>query len=265
MSDWVNIPLDFEPRPAGKSDVFVRSSQPFTADLGKVSAAMDRERQRHFENQLERIAWHLGTDTVPVFLSFDGDRRRMDKGCVGHAVASGFLEAPTNGDLGYVTHVRLHRQQEAASTGGAEIWKAYRREAIPGLFGHEFSTGAWNQGFIVQGRNAFLLVTLDKSGHHSDHRYSDVFVDRQRFRWQSQNRTTQASNHGQIISQSVPGYAIHLFVRPRKLVDGSGAPFIYCGALDFVTWTGEQPITVEWALRSPLPDNIAGMFGLADA
>src|SRR5688572_8641197 len=107
MPEWVSVPLDFQPRPAGQSDVFVRSPEPFSAELGKVSAAANQERQKHFEDQLRHIAWHLGEDSIPVFLDFNGDKRRMDKGCVGHAVASGFLDRPRNGPDGYVTHVQI--------------------------------------------------------------------------------------------------------------------------------------------------------------
>jgi hypothetical protein len=253
--------LDFEPRPAGKSDVFVRSAEPFTADLGKLTAPADQERQAFFEDQLRRIAWHLGDDTIPVFLDFNGDRRRMDKGCVGHAVASNFLEPVSNGADGYVTHVTLKAGSPGA-TGSAELWESYSRETIPTLFGHAYNSGVWQQGFIVLGSDVFLLVTLDKSDHQEEHRYDDGFLSADRLRWQSQNRTTQMSRHGQIISGELPGFDIHLFVRRSKKLDGKGAPFTYCGDLDFVSWEGEQPITVIWSLRSPLPEQLQKAFSV---
>jgi hypothetical protein len=254
--------LDFEPRPAGKSDVFVRSSEPFTGDMGKVTPAADQERQVFFEDQLRRIAWHLGSDTIPVFLDFNGDKRRMDKGCVGHAVASGLLAPPTNGPGGFVTHVQL---AGVRPDSGLELWAEYKREEIAPLFGLQFTTGAWNQGFVVQGQHAFLLVTLDKSGHHDDHNYDDRFLSPTRFRWQSQNRTAQQAHHGQIISQQAPGYSIHLLVRPTKLANSVGAPFVYCGEVDFESWQGERPITVTWQLRQPVPEHLFDALGVDKA
>jgi hypothetical protein len=247
--------LDFEPRPEGKSNVFVQSAEPFTSDLGKITPAADQQRQAFFEDQLRRIAWHLGADTIPVFLDFNGHKRRMDKGCVGHAIASNFLEPVGNGPDGYVTHVALKGAWPIAA-GQAVLWDSYPREVIPTLFGHTFNAGLWQQGFIVLEKDVFLLVTLDKSGHQEEHRYDDKFLSADRLRWQSQNRTTQASRHGQIISGELAGFAVHLFVRPSKRINGKGAPFIYCGDLDFVSWEGEQPITVVWSLRSPIPQGL---------
>ena len=48
------------------------------------------------------------------------------------------------------------------TVGGVVRWREYMREEIPPLFGLKFSTGSWNQGFIVQGKEVFLLVTLKK-------------------------------------------------------------------------------------------------------
>ena len=138
---------------------------------------------------------------------------------------------------------------------GAQLWRDYMREEIAGLFGLTFSTGSWNQGFVVQGKDVFLLVTLDKSDLQQDHKYDDGFLTPDRFRWQSQNQTTQNSKHGQIIKQTIPGFRIHLFVRPTKKRGQTATPFTYCGEVDFESWEGERPITVIWALRHPVPEH----------
>ncbi|OKO70656.1 hypothetical protein [Bradyrhizobium sp. NAS96.2] len=107
MPDWTPIPLDYERYGKG-SETFVALETVFDANsLGKATPAADAERQDHFLRQLKNISWHLGTEHVPVFLSFNGDKRRMDKGCVGHAVAAGAIKAPTNGSDGYVVSVTL--------------------------------------------------------------------------------------------------------------------------------------------------------------
>jgi hypothetical protein len=107
MTNWVWVPLDYEPL-AGSNDVFVKATSTFDASsLAKITPARDRDRQAHFEKQLRYVAWHLGTNTVPVFLNFNGVQLRTDKECVGHAVAAGFLRVPVDGPEGYIIQVEL--------------------------------------------------------------------------------------------------------------------------------------------------------------
>ena len=136
----------------------------------------------------------------------------------------------------------------------AETWRHYMREDIAPLFGLTFSTAIWNQGFVVGDGHMFLLVTLEKGELNKDHRYEDHFLAADRFQWQSQNRTKQESKHGRLIrDHAASGVEVHLFVRKRKVLDGKGASFVYCGPVDFESWEGEQPISVNWRLRDPVP------------
>jgi hypothetical protein len=146
--------------------------------------------------------------------------------------------------------------EEQAAWGGPELWREYVRDQIPPLYGLRFSTGSWNQGFVVQGRDVFLLVTLSKDGFSQDFQYDDGFISPTRLRWHSQNKTAPESRHGRIISGAEPGYAIHLFVRATKKRGQLPTPFIYCGDVDFVSWEGSEPITVEWRLTSPVPEHL---------
>ena len=137
-----------------------------------------------------------------------------------------------------------------------ELWKTYSREQIPPLFELEFNTGLWNQGFILKEEKIFLLVTLEKKSMAEDHKYEDRFESPTVFHWQSQNRTKQDSKHGQAIRHhDEKGIDVHLFVRPQSTEGGKAAPFVYCGQLDFMEWEGEQPISVRWRLRTPVPEN----------
>ncbi|MGE0487572.1 MAG: DUF3427 domain-containing protein [Vulcanimicrobiota bacterium] len=142
---------------------------------------------------------------------------------------------------------------------GPVRWKRYSREQIPGLFGLEFNTGSWNQGFVVSDRHVFLLVTLDKRDMPTA--YTDHFLSSGVFQWQSQNRTVQDSKHGRIISQQAEdGLLIHLFIRPQKR-----SPFIYCGEVDFVDWEDERPITVRWRLHESVPSRLYEELGVPSA
>ena len=145
---------------------------------------------------------------------------------------------------------------------GPELWCRYSREQIPPLFGQEFSTSRWNQGFVVLPKDVILLVTLDKSDLNKDHAYKDYFESPDTFHWQSQNRTTQASKHGQFIQAHVEkGMGIHLFVREQKRQEGQVWGFIYCGQVIFRDWQGEKPISVVWRLCDPLSPSLWGKLG----
>lgn len=146
-------------------------------------------------------------------------------------------------------------------TGEATLWKRYSREQIPGLFGLEFNTGLWNQGFVFKDDHIVLLVTLDKGDLLEGHQYSDLFLAEDLFQWESQTRTRQDDLHGLTIREHKErGIHVHLFVRKTKKVSGQVAPFVNCGEVDFVDWEGEQPITVRWRLQTPLPERIQQEF-----
>jgi superfamily II DNA or RNA helicase/HKD family nuclease len=140
------------------------------------------------------------------------------------------------------------------STSGPRPWERYLRETIPPAFGLTFNPANWNSGFVTSPQHLFLLVTLTKDDMNPDHQYSDHFLSDHEFNWQSQNRTTQKSKHGQIIhDHGARGIHVHLFVRPTKKTGQKPTPFTYCGEVDFVSWEGNSPITVRWRLKEPVP------------
>jgi superfamily II DNA or RNA helicase/HKD family nuclease/diadenosine tetraphosphate (Ap4A) HIT family hydrolase len=142
-----------------------------------------------------------------------------------------------------------------------ELWRAYSRDEIPPLFGLKFSTAVWNAGFISVGQQAFLLVTLEKGDLLEGHKYADKFLSADRFQWQSQNRTTQVSKHGQILQQHrARGIQIHLFVRRSKKTSSKPTSFHYCGPVNFEAWQGDRPITIEWRLDTPVPERLRELF-----
>jgi len=139
---------------------------------------------------------------------------------------------------------------------GAVPYKVYRRAEIAPLFGLPYSERYWGQGFVRQEKDTFLFVTLDKANQSEAFQYKDHFISADRFQWQSQNRTTQASESGKsILEHQARGIAVHLFVRAKpKMADGRGAPFYYCGQVEFLSWSGDKPITVIWRLPTVVPN-----------
>jgi hypothetical protein len=163
-------------------------------------------------------------------------------------------------------HVRPRRRRRGPRPGPVNrLPKIACRitEAIAPAFNLTFSPAIWNAGFIVQDPEIFLLVTLAKDDMSKDHRYVDHFVSDREFAWQSQNRTTQASKHGQLLrNHHERGHRVHLFVRPTKKTGSKPTPFVYCGQVDFLSWEGEAPISIRWQLREAVPPALRDILGV---
>jgi predicted transport protein len=107
MPQWTFVPLEYEKWDKGP-EVFVKNTDPISAESINVIPAPDRERQKFFEDKLLAVAWHLGRHDVPLFVDFSGEKRRMDLSCIGYALAAPqFLLRPQNGPDGYLTHVAI--------------------------------------------------------------------------------------------------------------------------------------------------------------
>ena len=175
-------------------------------------------------------------------------------------------DAGQSGTTHKVAFVRTqdgYRLEPLLAATGPEVWKTYMRDEIPPLFGLEFSKGLWQQGFIRKDGYIFLLVTLEKSGLQQEFQYEDRFLSATEFQWQSQNQTARDSKAGRAIQQhKAEGTAVHLLVRPTKLRGGKAAPFYYCGELRFVSWEGDKPITVQWAVEADIPSHLRSPLGL---
>lgn len=148
---------------------------------------------------------------------------------------------------------------------GPTLWNEYLRPDIPPLWGFEFNPGSWNQGYVAVGAHVFLLVSLDKKGLEAAHQYEERFVSPDVFRWSSPNAATRSGAIGQKLkSHQTAGVTVHLFVRAtRKTPDGKGAPFTYCGEVEFIDWKGDKPIAIQWRLANSLPEFLHARFGLA--
>jgi len=121
------------------------------------------------------------------------------------------------------------------------------REEIPELFGATFNPGNWQSGhvFLKEADAHVLLVTLNKQGKASQHRYVDHWIDEHTFHWQSQNSTTPQSKRGrELIDHKKLGLSVHLFVRENKLRNGKAAPFTYYGPVEYQSHEGSGPMSV---------------------
>lgn len=141
----------------------------------------------------------------------------------------------------------LARLKEILDPLALAVNQSFMREEIPSLFDEEFNVGSWNVGHVVlpQKKAHVLLVTLNKQGKASEHRYTDYWVDDHTFHWQSQNSTTPESSKGKgIINHQTNGWKIHLFIRDGKLASGKAAPFVYHGEAHYIKHEGSAPMSV---------------------
>lgn len=145
----------------------------------------------------------------------------------------------------------LARLKEVIDPLEMAVGQSFFREDIPGLFGETFNVGSWNVGHVVlhEQRAHVLLVTLNKQGKSTEHRYVDHWVDEQTFHWQSQNKTSPESSKGRsIIHHQRDGWTIHLFVRDGKLNSGKAAPFMYHGPVTYRSHEGSEPMSVVFGV-----------------
>jgi hypothetical protein len=147
---------------------------------------------------------------------------------------------------------------------GLTLWQEYQRDQIAPHFGAVFNTGSWNAGIVVlKGvRAMILLVTMDKGSMSAGGHYADQFASSTRFVWQTQTSTRHDDLRGRIISGEEPGWTVHLFLRKSKLRDGRAAPFRYAGPVQFAGWEGEAPITVQWDIAEPVPQQLQELYGI---
>jgi hypothetical protein len=133
------------------------------------------------------------------------------------------------------------------------IGNTFKRDEIPALFGEQFNRAVWETGHVVikRSNSHVLLVTLNKQGSATEHRYIDHWIDEKTFHWQSQNSTKPESSRGTaIIEQARLGTKIHLFVRENRLEAKKAAPFIYYGQVRYESHSGSAPISVVFKVES---------------
>lgn len=83
--------------------------------------------------------------------------------------------------------------------------------------------------------------------------YKDYAISDTLFHWQSQSRTTEASDTGQrYIHHKRRNHKILLFVQEDRTNRSNLAePYHFLGSADYVSHTGSRPVSITWQLHCP--------------
>ncbi|MDA3921792.1 MAG: DUF3427 domain-containing protein [Salinisphaera sp.] len=149
---------------------------------------------------------------------------------------------PTLGDLDFVVHATYTRE-EMLVLSGARTWtrKVEHRE------------GSLH---VESLKLDLFFVTLNKTekDYSPSTLYEDYAIDAERFHWQSQSTTSDASPTGQrYIHHAVEGYRELMFVREERKIQGLACPYTFLGTVTYRSHTGSRPISIIWQLNTPLP------------
>lgn len=139
---------------------------------------------------------------------------------------------------------------------GVELSVAFDQRTATGVF-RDYYTGVERTG---GGAYDLLFVTLEKSAATKEHlKYRDFALNAERFHWQSKARTRRDSVDGRRLLDPIgAGCTALLLVRERDDErPGITMAFRYLGPVHPDGDHDERPISIEWALRHPMPNALA--------
>lgn len=143
---------------------------------------------------------------------------------------------------------------------GIEAYGCYNRNEILTLFNipeaMKSLTFTQQSGIVpVDDNTELFFVTLNKSEKEFSptSMYKDYIISEHKFHWQTQNKDTIKGSGSRYINQKTNGKKFILFVRETKN-DGFGNtnPFYCFGYVDYITSTGEKPMSIEWEVEKPI-------------
>ena len=165
-----------------------------------------------------------------------------------------------------VSHV--HTPIESPPNVPILIHARYTRDEILTGFGASGEVAApdWREGvrWLESAQSDLFVFTLDKSADHFSPttRYKDYAISPELIHWESQSRTSAASETGQRYQfHKQRGTTVHLFAR----LNNEERAFWYLGPADYVKHESETPMAITWRLHTSLPGDLFAAFAAAVA
>ncbi|WP_026477586.1 DEAD/DEAH box helicase [Alkaliphilus transvaalensis] len=101
-----------------------------------------------------------------------------------------------------------------------------------------------------------FFVTLNKSekDFSPSTLYEDYAINEKLFHWQTQSKVSEDSKMAQrYLNHKKTGNKIAMFLREYKMENGHTAPFIFLGTCEYVSHSGNQPMSIIWRLKHEMP------------
>ena len=199
------------------------------------------------------MSWAFGT--------VDNEEFRVDQNFTTLVNSSEFAKSYISDRVNYgLKQFRRHFKPTVFLGNGERfiLYQNYTRNDIQFLSEDTALRGSWREGVKRVGQDYFLFINLNKDKAVDAHlHYKDYFMDPRTFHWQSQNQTSHSSNVGQhYVHHKKQGYHIHLFVRKQVKQYNITLPFMYLGQVDYVSSSGDKPMSVIWKLHNAVPLDI---------
>ncbi|WP_202708322.1 DEAD/DEAH box helicase [Sporosalibacterium faouarense] len=101
-----------------------------------------------------------------------------------------------------------------------------------------------------------FFITLNKSekDFSPSTLYEDYAINERLFHWQTQSKVSEDSNTAKrYINHKKEGNKIALFVREYKKENGYTSPFVFLGSCEYVSHSGNKPMSFIWSLKEEMP------------
>ena len=116
-------------------------------------------------------------------------------------------------------------------------------------------------GFLKYKDDFFLFINIEKDKFSKSTNYSNTFLSKDRFTYQSKPSMSQDKGDGErLIENQKYGVNLHIFMRKFVQVDKRTQDFIYLGIANSVKYSGNKPISLELKLDIPLEDKLFEEF-----
>ena len=116
-------------------------------------------------------------------------------------------------------------------------------------------------GFLKYENDFFLFINIEKEKFSKSANYSNAFLSKEVFTYQSKPSHNQNQGDGERLCQNEKfGVKLHIFVRKFAQVDKKTQDFIYLGLANSIKYEGDKPISLELKLEIPLENSLFEEF-----
>jgi len=116
-------------------------------------------------------------------------------------------------------------------------------------------------GFLKYQDDFFLFINLEKEKFSKSANYSNAFLSKEVFTYQSKPSQSQDKGDGERLCENQKyGVKLHIFVRKYVQVDKKTQNFIYLGLANSIKYSGNKPISLELKLEIQLDNKLFEEF-----